>query len=192
MLSVIKNTLYGSMRIPNLRADLHLPMPTSRTLVLNTTQVAHKIDRIAFEIYENHYSEKEIIIGGIAGNGMRLAELIAARLKVISTIQVKLVEVKVDKKDPLATAAYVELEKDDVRDKVVILVDDVLNSGKTLIYGVRHFLQVRLKALHTAVLIDRDHKRFPIKADHVGLTLSTTLQEHITVELNGEMAVYLD
>lgn len=123
---------------------------------------------------------------------MRLAELIAARLKVISTIQVKLVEVKVDKKDPLATAAHVELEKEDVRDKVVILVDDVLNSGKTLIYGVRHFLQVRLKALHTAVLIDRDHKRFPIKADHVGLTLSTTLQEHITVELNGEMAVYLD
>ncbi len=98
----------------------------------------------------------------------------------------------VDKKDPLATAAYVELEKEDVRDKVVILVDDVLNSGKTLIYGVRHFLQVRLKALHTAVLIDRDHKRFPVKADHVGLSLSTTLQEHVTVILNGDMAVYLD
>lgn len=167
-------------------------MPSSRTLVLNTTQVAQKIDRIAFEIYENHYNEQEIIIGGISGNGMRLAELLANRLKVISSIHVRLVEVRVDKKDPLATAAYVELEKDDVRDKVVVLVDDVLNSGKTLIYGVRHFLQVRLKALHTAVLIDRDHKRFPVKADHVGLTLSTTLQEHITVELNGEMSVYLE
>jgi pyrimidine operon attenuation protein/uracil phosphoribosyltransferase len=167
-------------------------MSITRTQVLNATQIAHKIDRIAFEIYENHYNEKQIIIGGISGNGMRLAELIAARLRVISSVEIKLVEVLVDKKDPLATAAYVELEKEDVRDKVVILVDDVLNSGKTLIYGVRHFLQVRLKALHTAVLIDRDHKRFPVKADHVGLSLSTTLQEHVTVILNGDMAVYLD
>lgn len=179
-------------RMPNFRPANPILMPSSRTLVLNTTQVAQKIDRIAFEIYENHYNEQEIIIGGISGNGMRLAELLANRLKVISSIHVRLVEVRVDKKDPLATAAYVELEKDDVRDKVVVLVDDVLNSGKTLIYGVRHFLQVRLKALHTAVLIDRDHKRFPVKADHVGLTLSTTLQEHITVELNGEMSVYLE
>lgn len=176
----------------NFRTSKRCLMSITRTQVLNATQIAHKIDRIAFEIYENHYNEKQIIIGGISGNGMRLAELIAARLRVISSVEIKLVEVLVDKKDPLATAAYVELEKEDVRDKVVILVDDVLNSGKTLIYGVRHFLQVRLKALHTAVLIDRDHKRFPVKADHVGLSLSTTLQEHVTVILNGDMAVYLD
>jgi pyrimidine operon attenuation protein / uracil phosphoribosyltransferase len=167
-------------------------MTTTRTHVLNATQVAQKIDRIAFEIYEQHYSEQELIIGGIAGNGFRLAQLIADRLGVISEFKLTLVEVQVNKQDPLAAAAYVELEKDDVRDRVVILVDDVLNSGKTLIYGVRHFLQVPMKALHTAVLIDRDHKRFPILADHVGLTLSTTLQEHVTVILDGEMGVYLD
>ncbi len=79
-----------------------------------------------------------------------------------------------------------------MEDKVVILVDDVLNSGKTLIYGIRHFLQVRLKALRTVALIDRDHKRFPVKADYVGLVLSTTLQEHVRVVLDGEMAVYLE
>jgi len=84
------------------------------------------------------------------------------------------------------------LEKEEAEDRVVILVDDVLNSGKTLIYGVRHFLQVRLKALRTAVLIDRSHKRFPVRADFVGLALSTTLQEHVAVELNGEMGVYLE
>lgn len=167
-------------------------MPTTRTLVLNATQVARKIDRIAFEIYENHYNESELILGGIAGNGFRLAELLADKLRSISKLEVRLVEVKVDKKDPLSVAAWVEMEKDEVQGRVVILIDDVLNSGKTLIYGVRHFLQVPLKALRTAVLVDRDHKRFPVRADYVGLSLSTTLQEHITVELGEEPAVYLE
>ncbi|MFT6211772.1 MAG: pyrimidine operon attenuation protein/uracil phosphoribosyltransferase, partial [Bacteroidia bacterium] len=136
--------------------------------------------------------EKEIILAGIVGNGFKLAELLQDRLSNFSDVKVKLVSVKVNKQDPLAINASVELEKADAEDKVVILVDDVLNSGKTLIYGIRHFLQVRLKALRTVALIDRDHKRFPIKADYVGLVLSTTLQEHIRVELEGEMAVYLE
>lgn len=167
-------------------------MPSMRTKVLNATQVAQKIDRIAFEIYENHYQEEQIIIGGVAGNGYRLAEMIADKLRDISKKEVRLVEVKVDKKDPLGASPFVALEREEAENRVVILVDDVLNSGKTLIYGIRHLLQVRLKALRTAVLIDRDHKRFPVRADFVGLALSTTLQEHVTVELNGEMGVYLD
>lgn len=167
-------------------------MSPNRTQVLNATQVRQKIDRIAFEIYENHYAEQLIIIAGINGNGHRLAALLASRLRELSEAEVMLVEVLVDKKDPLNAKAYVELEKQEAEDRVVILVDDVLNSGRTLMYGVRHFLQVRLKALRTAVLIDRDHKRYPVRADFVGLALSTTLQEHVTVELNGEMGVYLD
>lgn len=167
-------------------------MSAVQTIVLNATQVSQKIDRLAFEIHENTYTEKEIIIAGIAGNGFKLAELLAQRLANFSDIKVNLVSVNVNKKDPLAVDASVALEKADAEDKVVILVDDVLNSGKTLIYGIRHFLQVRLKALRTVALIDRDHKRFPVKADYVGLVLSTTLQEHIRVELEGEMAVYLE
>ncbi|MFT7154702.1 MAG: pyrimidine operon attenuation protein/uracil phosphoribosyltransferase [Alteromonas macleodii] len=167
-------------------------MNSVQTVVLNATQVNQKIDRLAFQIHENHYSEKEIILAGIVGNGFKLAELLQDRLSNFSDVKVKLVSVKVNKQDPLAINASVELEKADAEDKVVILVDDVLNSGKTLIYGIRHFLQVRLKALRTVALIDRDHKRFPIKADYVGLVLSTTLQEHIRVELEGEMAVYLE
>ena len=167
-------------------------MSAVQTVVLNATQVSQKIDRLAFEIHENTYTEKEIIIAGIAGNGFKLAELLAQRLANFSDIKVNLVSVNVNKKDPLAVDASVALEKADAEDKVVILVDDVLNSGKTLIYGIRHFLQVRLKALRTVALIDRDHKRFPVKADYVGLVLSTTLQEHIRVELEGEMAVYLE
>jgi pyrimidine operon attenuation protein/uracil phosphoribosyltransferase len=167
-------------------------MSSVQTVVLNATQVNQKIDRLAFQIHENHYNEKEIILAGIVGNGFKLAELLQDRLSNFSDVKVKLVSVRVNKQDPLVINASVELEKADAEDKVVILVDDVLNSGKTLIYGIRHFLQVRLKALRTVALIDRDHKRFPVKADYVGLVLSTTLQEHIRVELEGEMAVYLE
>lgn len=167
-------------------------MPSERTQILNATQVAQKIDRIAFEIHENHYLEEQIIIGGIAGNGYRLAEMVAEKLRKISKKDVRLVEVKVDKRNPLSSPPFVTIEKEEAEGHVVILVDDVLNSGRTLIYGVRHMLQVQLKALRTAVLIDRDHKRFPVRADYVGLALSTTLQEHVTVELNGEMGVYLE
>ena len=167
-------------------------MKATQTIVLNKQQINQKIDRLAFQIHENHYNEKEIIIAGIAGKGFTLAELLAARLAKLSDVKVTLVPVQVNKQDPLAVNASVALEKSDAEDKVVILVDDVLNSGRTLIYGISHFLQVRLKALRTVALIDRDHKRFPVKADYVGLVLSTTLQEHIRVELEGEMAVYLE
>lgn len=167
-------------------------MPQVRTQVLNQTQVNQKIDRLAFEIYENHYDEKEIFIAGIEGNGYNLAKLLKDRLGNFTEMKVTLVSVYVNKQDPLSEKASVELEKSDVEDKVVILVDDVLNSGKTLIYGIKHFLKVRLKALRTVALVDRDHKRFPVKADYVGLHLSTTLQEHVKVVLEGEMGVYLE
>ena len=167
-------------------------MSAVQTVVLNETQINQKIDRLAFQIYENHYSEEEIIIGGIAGTGFKLAELLTERLAKFSDVKVKLVPVHVDKRNPYDGDPSVELKREDVEDKVVILVDDVLNSGKTLIYGIKYFLEVRLKALRTVALIDRDHKRFPVKADYVGLHLSTTLQEHVNVVLDGEMAVYLE
>lgn len=167
-------------------------MSPVQTIVLNETQINQKIDRLAFEIYENHYNEKELIVGGIAGMGYKLAELLCERLAKFSDIKVTLVSVQVDKENLLSGDPAVDLVKADVEDKVVILVDDVLNSGKTLIYGVKYFLEVRLKALRTVALIDRDHKRFPVKADYVGLHLSTTLKEHVNVVLDGEMAVYLE
>ena len=167
-------------------------MGSTQTIVLNQTQINQKIDRLAFQIHENHYNESEIIIAGIANNGFKLAELITERLTKISDVKVTLVPVQVDKKNPYDTRPSVDLEKDQVEDKVVILVDDVLNSGKTLVYGIKYFLEVKLKVLRTVALIDRDHKRFPVKADYVGLLLSTTLLEHVKVDLGEEMAVYLE
>ncbi len=165
----------------------------NKTLILNSKQIQQKINRIAYEIYENNYDEKEIIIAGIAGNGYFLAKRIVEVLKNISLLETKLIEIVVDKKNPISTETNIVLNNNELQNKVIILVDDVLNSGRTLIFGAKPFLTTPVKRLTTVVLVDRGHNRYPIKADFVGLSLSTTLQEHITVEINkkGKEIVYL-
>ena len=161
-----------------------------KTLVLNKQQLAQKIDRLAWQIYEQNYKEKDIIIAGIANRGLLIAKRIVEKLTEISTIKLKLATIKLDKDNPYNTIE-VDINEEEYKDKVVILVDDVLNSGKTLMYGAKYFLSVPLKKLSTIVLVDRNHNHFPIKADFVGLSLSTTLKEHISVELENNEAVYL-
>lgn len=165
----------------------------NKTLILNSKQIEQKINRIAYEIYENNYGETEVIIAGIVDNGYVLAKRIAYVLEKISPIKTKLIEIKIDKENPLASEIKIALSDKELKNKVIVLVDDVLNSGKTLIFGVKPFLSSPVKRIITAVLVDRGHNRYPIKADFVGLSLSTTLQEHITVELNkkGKETVYL-
>jgi len=163
-----------------------------KTLILTSKQIEQKINRIAYQIYENNYDEKEIIIAGITNNGYQLSKRIAKVLQKISPIKTTLIEIVINKENPLASEIKISLSDKELKNKVIVLVDDVLNSGKTLIFGAKPFLIAPVKRLTTAVLVDRGHNRFPIKADFVGLSLSTTLQEHITVELKkGEEAVYL-
>ncbi len=162
-----------------------------KTLVLNKQQLQQKIDRLAWQIYEQNYKEKEIIIAGIAKRGVLVAQKLADKLTNISSIKVKLVTIKLDKDNPYEKEIEVDITESEFKDKVLILVDDVLNSGKTLIYGTKHFLSAPIKRLSTVVLVDRNHNRFPIKADFVGLSLSTTLKEHISVELEKNAGVYL-
>ena len=163
----------------------------SKTLVLDKKQVQQKLDRLAWQIYEQNYKEKEIIIAGIADRGVLLAKKLADKLIEISNIKVKLAAIKVDKDNPFYKDIEVDIQEKEYKNKVIILVDDVLNSGKTLMYGAKYFLSVPLKRLSTIVLVDRNHNRFPIKADFVGLSLSTTLKEHISVELEKNAGVYL-
>jgi pyrimidine operon attenuation protein/uracil phosphoribosyltransferase len=164
----------------------------NKTLVLNSKQIEQKVNRIAYEIYEKNFEEKELIIAGIAPNGFLLSEKIAAFLKSISPIKIKLVKITINKDNPIEEKVKFELSEKDFKDKVVILIDDVLNSGKTLIYGAKHFLKTPVKRLSTVVLVDRNHTRYPVKADFTGISLSTTLQEHISVKLiKGQEAVYL-
>ena len=160
-------------------------MEKSETLILNNLQINHKIKRIAYQIYENNLSEQEVILAGIVGDGYKLAERFKKELEKISKLRVILCEVKINKRNP-RQAITTSLSPAEYQDKAVILVDDVLNSGSTLIYGVKHFLDVPLKVFRTAVLVDRSHKRFPVKADYKGISLSTSLNEVVKVIFNAD------
>lgn len=167
-------------------------MPTEKNTILTAEQIEQKTKRIAYQIYESNSSEKDIVIAGIAENGYVFATKIAKVLKEISPLNVAMCKVIINKKNPLEPITT-SIDTKDYENKSLILVDDVLNSGATLIYGIKHFLDVPLKQFKTAVLINRNHKKYPVKADFKGVSLSTTLQEHVSVEFseNGEASAFL-
>ncbi|UII80277.1 phosphoribosyltransferase family protein [Flagellimonas sp. CMM7] len=161
--------------------------------ILTHEQIQHTVKRISYQIYEANVDEKEIIIAGIEGGGLNLAKKIAAVLKKITDAQIILCKINMDKKNPLASGVSTSITEEAYKNKSIVLVDDVLNSGTTLIYGVHHFLKTPIKQLKTAVLVNRNHKKYPIKADYKGISLSTSLNEHIRVEFQSKNdAVYLE
>ncbi|WP_264510766.1 phosphoribosyltransferase family protein [Flavobacterium sp. N1719] len=162
----------------------------SQNTILSHQEIEHKIKRIAYQIYETFVEEETIVIAGIASNGSVLAQRIASTLESISPVKVIFCEVYIDKQNPLDTITT-SISTQEYQGKGVVLVDDVLNSGSTLMYGVKHFLEVPLKKFKTAVLVDRNHKQFPIKVDFKGISLSTSSQEHVSVvfEENESYAV---
>lgn len=163
-----------------------------RSIILTNTEIQHKLRRIAFQIYENNSNQTEVVIAGIAENGFLIAKKLKKILEQISPLKIITCEVIIDKKKPLSTVVS-SITENDYKNKSLVLVDDVLNSGTTLMYAVRHFLNVPLKQFNTAVLVNRNHKKYPIKADFKGISLSTSLQEHITVEVAGNtMIAYLN
>lgn len=163
----------------------------SSASILSPIEIQHKIRRIAYQIYETFSDEKEIVIAGINGNGYIFAEKIAKIFSEISPVKVLLCEIKMDKKNPMQPL-QASLSEDQYKDKAVVLVDDVLHSGTTLIYGVKFFLDTPIKKLKTAVLVNRNHKKFPIKADFKGISLSTSLKEHVQVSFDdSDFGVYL-
>ncbi len=163
-------------------------MIAENNIILDNTQINQKIKRIAYQIYESNSSEKEVIIAGIVGNGFIFSKKIASVLEEISTITVTLCEVIIDKKKPLQPITT-SISVNDYKNKPLVLVDDVLNSGTTLIYGIKHFLEVPLKRFKTAVLVNRNHKKYPVKADFKGISLSTSIKEHVQVEFNETNAI---
>lgn len=156
-----------------------------KNIILNHQEIKNKITRISYQILETFIDEEEIIIAGISKNGFILAQKIVAEVQKISDLKVVLCEVFIDKPEP-QKPIETSLKKEEYANKGIVLVDDVLNSGTTLIYGVKHFLDVPLKKFKTAVLVDRNHKKFPVKADFKGLSLSTSLQEHVQVVFEDE------
>jgi pyrimidine operon attenuation protein/uracil phosphoribosyltransferase len=155
------------------------------TLLLNHEQIQQKINRMAYQLFENNYSESEIVLAGIEHRGFVLAQRIQLALSNFSKQKVTLLSIEVEKDSPYQTFQQKEIAREIFENKVVIVIDDVLNSGKTLIYGVNQFLHAPVKKISTLVLIDRNHKRFPVNADYVGLSLATTLKQNIKVVFSG-------
>jgi len=161
-------------------------MSDSKTLILNNTEIYQKINRIAYQIFEDNHTEKEIIVVGIAKNGYLFANKLSAQLRKISKIKITLVQLSINKENPTNSESKIDIDPKSLNNKVIILVDDVLNTGRALIYGVKYLLDFPIKKMSTTVLVDRNNKKYPIGTHYVGLSLSTTLQNHISVEFDGD------
>ncbi len=153
-------------------------------VILNHQQIQQKIIRLGHQIIENCSDENAIFVGGIVGNGYFLAQELAIIIQNNSSIVVNVFEIEIDKEEPWSKDINLSIEENRLKNGFIILVDDVINSGKTLQYALVKFLERPTKSIKTVVLVDRTHRRFPIKADYYGFGLSTTLKNRIEIELN--------
>ncbi len=166
-------------------------MPEVKDIILSATEIDRKIRRMAYEIYESNFKEKRIVIAGITGQGYKLAQSLAMELQNISEIQPVLLELLLDKDNPHHSDVDLVGDLQQAKNLSVVVVDDVLNTGRTLIYGFKPFLDMKVKKIEVAVLVDRSHGKFPVKANFTGIGLYTTLNDHITVDLENNKEVYL-
>jgi len=151
--------------------------------ILSSDLAEKKLRRMAYEILENNPGVLSITLAGIRENGLVVARQVADMLKSISSMQLEVIEVIMDKKNPKTVGLSVPIS---LEGRVIILVDDVTNSGRVLLYALKPFLEGYPQKIQTLVLVERSHKTYPIHPDYVGLSLSTTLNEHISVEVDGD------
>ncbi len=164
---------------------------TTENSVLTRQEIEHKIRRIAYEIYENNHLEKQIYLAGIP-SGYKLAALIVKELKKICPIDIVLLQIEIRKIKGKGESVLVNCEPSELKGKVLILVDDVLHTGRTFLQSLRPFLDVKVKKIETVALINRSHKLFPISVNYTGYELATTLNDHIEVVLDSDrFGVYL-
>ncbi len=161
-------------------------------IILNKKETLQKIRRIAYEVYERNYQEKEIVVAGIYDKGYFFAELLVKELKQLCPFEIKLVKITLDKSAKKQCDVALDVDLNSLKDKVVIVTDDVLNTGRTLVYSLQPFLTIPLKKLQTAVVVNRSHNNFPVSPDYIGYSLATTLKEHIDVVFDEEkFGVYM-
>jgi pyrimidine operon attenuation protein/uracil phosphoribosyltransferase len=158
--------------------------------ILYKKQISQKIKRLAIEILEHNHDESEIIIAGINNNGLNFAQLIVNELLTLTKMNIILTRIRLNPANPLASEVEIELPLSEIEGKTILVVDDVANTGRTIFYAIKPLLTILPKKIETAVLIDRKHKSFPIAITYHGLSLATTLQEHIDVRLE-EASVHL-
>ena len=161
--------------------------------ILDQKQIEQKVRRLAIEILEHNIEEEGLILAGINNRGMALAKMLAERIQYISKMPVHLTNIRLNPAAPMEKPVEMDIPVAELQGKVVIVVDDVASSGRTLLYACKPILETLPKKLEIAVLVDRTHKSFPVQADYVGLSLATTLKENILVEIGeGEMAAFLE
>ena len=165
-------------------------MVTDKTLILDSRQVKQKIKRMAYEIFEHNFKEKGIVIAGIEGQGYILAKLLAKEVESVSPLEIKLVKISLDKIAPQQSEIKLDCDLKELKKKCIIMVDDVLNTGRTFAYGMKPFLTIEVKKIETAVLVNRSHTLFPIYPQYTGYELATTIKDHVEVNL-GDETVYL-
>lgn len=153
-----------------------------KNCILTTAVINRKLKRMALEIAEHNATEEEIIIAGVNGNGELIAQRLKAELQQVLSAHMEVVTIQLNKKEPLQATLNKQVN---IQNKVVVIVDDVSNTGRTLLYGLKPFIENLPKKIQTAVLVERSHKLFAVQPDYVGLTIATTLQEHISVETAG-------
>ncbi len=160
-------------------------MGTHKLSILNSKDIAEKTTRIAFQILEDNFEESSLVFAGIADRGFVFAQRLKKEFESISSKPVDLLKLTIDK-DSTSLVGSSDIDVEIAKDRVVILIDDVLNSGRTLAYALGLFLNISLKKMRVVVLIDRNHRKFPIVSDFAGLELSTVLNEHVLVNFNDE------
>ncbi|MEP6648079.1 MAG: phosphoribosyltransferase family protein [Saprospiraceae bacterium] len=162
--------------------------------ILDKPQIQQKIKRLSFEILENNFEEKLIVLAGINNNGIGFAKLLEKELKQISDIKIQLVQIKLNPANPVSSPIEMDTPVDSLKGKTIILIDDVANTGRTIFYACKPLLTILPKKLEVAVLIDRRHKTFPINPKYVGFSLATTLKEDIDLQIlsTEDWGVYLN
>jgi pyrimidine operon attenuation protein/uracil phosphoribosyltransferase len=174
----------------NRRVSLHLKSCKKSILdkkyILNQEQIAIRMQRMALEVAERNTHASRIVLAGIEPNGSIMAGKLAQLLPQWFGGSIEIMNVSLDKRHP---KEIVTDRMPVLTDAVLLLVDDVANSGKTLLYALKPFLEQHPKKIQILVLVDRTHKKYPIHPDYVGLSLATTIQEYIDVEIaDGELA----
>lgn len=167
-------------------------MSTATIPILQEAEIRQKVRRIAYEIYENNFEEQELLLVGIAGQGYLFGQMLQEVLQEISPLKITLACLELNKQAPSQSDIRLQDAPDSLLHKTIVLTDDVLNTGRTLAFSLKPFLQQPIRKLEIAVLVNRSHTTFPVQAKYTGYELATTLSEHIAVELSTDkMAVYL-
>ncbi len=156
-----------------------------KNYILSKEQIEKKLQRMAFEIAERNVGEDQLVLAGIRENGAVIASKLKPLLSAVFNGKIEVMDIAVDdKRYPGKITLSLERNFDNA---VVIVVDDVANSGKTMLYALKPFLQDQPKKIQTLALVDRTHKTFPVHTDYVGYAVATTMQEHIFVEVENEI-----